>query len=291
MRMRGGTCQSRAAKKRSAEFETFASNRRNAFGIGQCGDLARQTAGMLASDRHGEHLLGKPLEGAQKSRRILARKRTADECQRPWRLVLEIGERLGEHARTVFVVRAVEPDFRAFRRERRHWAFIQVLQPRRPFGAQKPGFDGRGRKIGLDHPQRSDRIGRILMLMAAREPRQRQIEQALLILEDEAPMLFPRAEILACDRERRRLFARFPRQHLERLLGLQAEDGRHLRLEDSRLFESDLGQCRAQKFGMIIGDGRDDRRGGTRDDIGRIDPAAETNLQEQIIGLMLAEEL
>ena len=128
------------------------------------------------------------------------------------------------------------------------------------------------------------------MLVAAGKARQRQIDKTVLIFEHEPSLLFTREKIPSRDAEWRCKASRLAHQPVERRLGLQAEHRRHLRLEDSGLFEGDFGNARAQKFRVIVRDWRHHCGGWARNDIGRIDPPAETDLQEQIIGLMLAEK-
>ena len=110
----------------------------------------------------------------------------------------------------VLVMAAIEPDLRAHRGKRRHPAIGEVLQAGWPFGAREAVFEGSGREAWLDGAQRGDRGRRILMLMAANETRQRQVEKATFVLEDKAAMFFPCFVIPRRGNQRRAYAAGFP---------------------------------------------------------------------------------
>src|SRR6202011_4405858 len=108
-----------------------------------------------------------------------------------------------------------EPDLRAGRGHRRHPALAEVLQAGRPFGPRHALFEGGGGEAWLDGAQRGNRGRRILMLMAANETRQRQVEKAAFVLEDKAAMFFPCFVIPRRGNQWRAYAAGFPLKHRE----------------------------------------------------------------------------
>ncbi len=135
----------------------------------------------------------------QQRAHVLRRLRAADQHQRARDFVLEFGHRLGEHAAAVLIMAAVEPDFGARGREIDDMAARKPLQPRRPFGLSRPASMALVGSSGATAPQRRDGAGRVLMLMTARQARQRQIEQAALVLEHQPAVLLADMKILVRD--------------------------------------------------------------------------------------------
>ena len=208
--MRGAACQSRAARNKSADLTLSQAAARESIGIGGRGDVGGGLGILVRVHRNGENLLGEALERPEKPARILGGERAADDDKRPLRLVLELRHRLRERAPGVRVMAAVEPNLRAGRGQRRHPALAEVLQAGRPFGPRHALFEGGGREARLDGAQRGDRGRGILMLMAANETRQRQVEKAAFVLEDKAAMFFPCVVIPLRGNQRRASAAGFP---------------------------------------------------------------------------------
>ena len=108
--------------------------------------------------------------------------------------------------------------------------------------------------------KRRDGEAGILELMAAVELRRRQIEQAVVVLIDQAAALLgarssPRRR---CDR-RAQPRAPAARSRRARRVGLRRDDRRHAALEDAGLLGGDLLHRVAEKFGVIDRDRRDRR--------------------------------
>ena len=102
------------------------------------------------------------------------------------------------------IVPAIEPDLRALGRGIDQRPVQQPLQPRRPFDIVQAPFDGvLARPTPADAPERRDGNGGIGDLMAALKLGQRQIEQAVVVLINQAAMFFMRVEILAINEKRR----------------------------------------------------------------------------------------
>ena len=142
---------------------------------------------------------------AQEGAQVLGRLRAADQDQRARRSLLEFGHGLGQHPPAGLVVAAVEPDLGAVRREiderSRGAAAAGAPAIRR---RSSPRSQARGGKVRRDGAQaRRCAVAALLMLVAPGEARQRQIEQAALVLEDEPAVLLADDEILAGDDERR----------------------------------------------------------------------------------------
>jgi hypothetical protein len=111
-----------------------------------------------------------------------------------------------------------------------------------------------------------------------------EVEQLVLLLEHQPPALLERIEVLAPANEGCAAPNGFRLQNLchgRRLLG---HDTRHAALHDAGLLESDLLHRVAQLVRVIHGDGRDDRECGCVDHVGRIETAAEPDLEKHHIG-------
>ncbi len=78
--------------------------------------------------------------------------------------------------------------------------------------------------------------------------------------------------------------------HRQRLARLSGDDGRYPRFEDAGLFGGDLFDGVAEKFAVIERQPRDDARQRTLDDIGGVEPAAQSDFQQQHIGGMAREQ-
>ena len=126
--------------------------------------------------------------------------------------------------------------------------------------------------------------------MAAVKLRRRQVEQTRLVLINQPAALFGRGPILAGDFQRRIEPRRLPLDHGERIARLRGDDGRRLPLENAGFFRRDLLDRVAEKIGVIDRNARDD--GGERmiDHIGRVQPAAEADFEQQHVGRMTREQ-
>ena len=83
---------------------------------------------------------------------------------------------------------AVEPDFRAARRQLDQPARSQPLHPRRPFGADDAGLERSGAYFeSIDRAQCRDRKPGIVELMPAEQFWCREIHQAAIVLIDQPP--------------------------------------------------------------------------------------------------------
>ena len=91
----------------------------------------------------------------------------------------------------------------------------------------------------------------ILDLVAADQPRQRQIEQARLVLIDHAAMFLMGGEILAEHEDRRAQLVGAAQDDIARRIVLRPDDQRHARLDDAGLLGRDAGKVGAQEFVMI----------------------------------------
>jgi hypothetical protein len=77
--------------------------------------------------------------------------------------------------------------------------------------------------------------------------------------------------------------------HAKRFRLLPPDHAPDARLEDAGLFARDLRQRVAEKRDMVDRDRRDRGERGLRDDIGGIEPSAQSGLEQQIVGLRLGE--
>ena len=122
--------------------------------------------------------------------------------------------------------------------------------------------------------------------MAAVQLRQREIEQAVVVLIDQTAALLVHVPVLAADAKRRTHLRCRALDHVQRRLRLRRDRRRHATLENRGLLGGDLLDGVAEKFEMIHRHRRD--RAGERrvDHVGRVEPAAETDLEQQHIGRM-----
>ena len=90
------------------------------------------------------------------------------------------------------------------------------------------------------------------------------------------------------DRERRVLPARGFRDHPERFVSVRRGDDGDAGFDDARLLRRDAGQRFPQPLLMIVLDVGDDA-GQRRDDIGGVQPSAQTGFPDHQIALLLGE--
>ena len=139
----------------------------------------------------------------------------------------------------------------------------QPLQPRRPIAPRaRPRSNAGGRQVRRDRAQRRDRVGGVAELMAAGQPRQRQVEQPEPVLEHQPAVLGADEEIAIGD-DPRRADAASPRARSRAAPPAPAAAmiAGAPRLQDARLLVGDLVDRRAEKLGMIDRNRRDDGRG------------------------------
>ena len=279
---------SRARRKSSACSTLWQAAAGRPAWTAQAADVAGGTARRLV-DRHSQDFLRETFEGPQEGAAYpwsSASRRSTIERARG--RLLEVRHRLAERLAAILVVSAVEPKLGAPDwRQLDEMAFAEPLQagPANPTVSQA-AFDRIRIDLGHDPTQRGDRGGRVLVLVATDEAWKRQIQQAVAILEDVTAMLLARGKILT----RNRASARRPSARLALetrrapLRPLRRDDRRPPALEDPGLLAGDQLDRAAEELDMVDRDRRDD--GGERrvDDIGRIEPAAETDLEQQVIG-------
>ncbi len=120
--------------------------------------------------------------------------------------------------------------------------------------------------------------------MTAGKARQRQVEQARLVLIDKRTGLLMRGEILTVNEEPR---AGFLGRHFDgdaRLVGLRTDDSGHPALQNAGLLRRDQRDRVAEKRLVVKIDRRDDRYGRLLNHIGRVEAPAHADLQDQRIG-------
>ena len=84
--------------------------------------------------------------------------------------------------------------------------------------------------------------------------------------------------------ERRRDLDGARSDHRCGLVWLRGNDSRDARLQDPGLFPSDRADSVAKECLMIEGNRRDRSDGGTAQDVGRIEPAAEADFEQRNVG-------
>ena len=126
-------------------------------------------------------------------------------------------------------------------------------------------------------------------LVLADERGQGQVQEALGALEHHAAVLLERLEVLAPHRQRRHHLARPRLDRLQGLGRLHGDDAGGAGLEDARLLARNLGHGGAELVGVVEGDRRDDAQRRPGDDIGGVEPPAETDLEDHGVGGGLGE--
>jgi hypothetical protein len=95
--------------------------------------------------------------------------------------------------------------------------------------------------------------------------------------------------VLAVQQERRADARGLALDRLQRLVRLGADHGGDAGLEDARLLTGDRGQGVAEEALMVVVDRGDGAERGPFDQVGRVEPAAEPDLQQQRVGGMTGE--
>ena len=118
----------------------------------------------------------------------------------------------------------------------------------------------------------------------------RKVEQAGVILIDEASALLGRHPVLARDPDRCLDAPRLAFDRQQRLARLSSHDRRHAGLENTRLLHCDLPQSIAEVLGVIERHRRDHAGERTVDHVGRIQPPTHPDFEEQHIGRVAREQ-
>ena len=166
----------------------------------------------------------------------------------------------------------------------------EALQPRRPVGAHDAVLERGGGKLQAGRAQRRDRGAGIVELVAAGQARRRQVDEAVLVLIDQAAALLARHPMLAGGLDR----GAEPRgrvlDHAQRLARLRRDHRRHAALEDAGLLGGDRGERVAQEIDVVDRDRRDHGRERMRDHVGGVEPPAEADLHQHHVGRMAREQ-
>ncbi len=205
--------------------------RRDADPARDIGDRLGGQAFFLVRDRHRHDPAGKAREVLQETSAILARKHADDEHQRAGDPLLEVGERIGDGAPAVRIVAPVEPKLASGRDQRGERPLRDTLHARRPIGLGDAGLEGRGRDLErLGTAQGGNRHACILELVPAIKLRGGQIDEADVVLIDEAATLLRRHPVLARDPDRRLDARGLALDHGKRFARLRGDDTRDLGL-------------------------------------------------------------
>ncbi len=126
--------------------------------------------------------------------------------------------------------------------------------------------------------------------MAADQARARQIEQAVLVLVDQPAALGRRDPVLIGEEEGGAFACRLGLDDGERLRNLRRDDRRRTALEDAGLLGRDQLDGVAEEFLVVDRNRRDHRGQRMFDDVGGVEPAAETDLEQDHVGRIAGEE-
>src|SRR5205085_12285734 len=149
--------------------------------------------------------------------------------------------------------------------------------------------------MGIAHPavlhstDRRNGIAGIVDLMPAEKLRQRQIEEAVLVLEHQPAMLLVGLPVLIGDEEGGIGGLSGTFDFIAGFIGLSADDADNITLEDAGLLMRDRRQRIAQILLMIVVDGCNDGEGRSCDDIGGVEASAEADFEKHIVGGLVRE--
>ena len=170
-----------------------------------------------------------PANGSRNPSEILRAEHPDDHYERAGVALLELRHGRGERLSSIGIVAAVEPEFSAVGHERRQPPAHQPLQAGRPVGMGDAGLESGGRKSCKGGgAQRCDGRAGVDVLVPAGQPGQRQIEQAVLVLVDEAAVLLMGMKILPADEHLRPGARRLTLQHRQGVgMLLKPDDARN----------------------------------------------------------------
>ena len=226
----------------------------------------------------------------QKRGRVLVAHHAYYQADRFGQPLVELGQRLGDGPRAVLVMGAVEPQLGALLEETRQGPVVEPLHASRPAHLGEATLDGGvGEAEGLELQGGCNRGAGVADLVMAHQRGRGEVHQPRLALVDEAAALLEGLEALAPDQERGGDRPGAGADHLLRLRRLAGDDGGDAALEDAGLLAGDGGKGVAELVLVIERDGRDDAERRARDDVGGVEPASETDLQDQRVGWMLGE--
>ena len=188
----------------------------------------------------------------------------------------------GEGSARGGVVAAVEPKLPAVGKLPGERPVGQALQAPRPIGAHEARTV---RRLVQPEPVQvrgaGERDAGVLDLMGAGQRGQRIDAPRAVVFEDQLIVLGPGAPVRAEAEERRAHLGGARLDDGERCFRLRPDDRGHPGFQDARLLERDFLQRVPQELHVIDGDGRDHGELGPRDQVGGVEPPAQTRLQQQ----------
>ena len=134
-----------------------------------------------------------------------------------------------------------------------------------------------------------DRGSAIDDLVWPNESRHREVEQSVLPLEHQTATLREGLEMLAPADDLGATFCRHARKHKIHLGRLACGDAYDARLHDAGLLRCDLLERVPELVGMVHRDRRDDGDRWLLDDVRRVEPPAQSDLEQQHIGGVFGE--
>ena len=199
------------------------------------GEIVSAERVQLVGNRHRIDAPDQALERGDESMRVLGLHHAPDEMHRARHALVELGKRMRDDLSASGVVSAIEPDFGAVRHVSMERAGWEALEPRRPLRVRQPVLErAKGERVAEHDAGSGDGRAGIVDLMAAREPRQGEIDEARGGLEDEPPMLLEGVEIAAGDVQRRADLLCPSLDHVKRLMLLTADHARNAGFQNAR---------------------------------------------------------
>src|SRR5581483_7704854 len=166
----------------------------------------------------------------------------------------------------------------------------EALQPRRPFDRGEAGGDGGGGEREAGVAERGDRGTGIDVLVAAGKARRRQVEEAVLVLVDEAAALGMRRPVAPAEEDRSALAGGLVLDHVDDRGRLRRHHHRTAGLDDAGLLARDRLDGRAEELLVVHRDRGDHRGERVLDDVGGVEAAAEPDLEERVVGGVIGKQ-
>ena len=183
------------------------------------------------------------------------------------------------------IMPAVDPDFRAGRRQIVKFSRRKPLKPRGPDGG---AYAFRNRLLrdveAFQRPRGGDGRAGVVELMPPEQARQRQIEEAVLVLEDEPAVLLEHVPALPSGKHRGAKLARARFDHAKRRIALAGHDGGPAALQNARLLARDGLDGVAEKGAVIERNRGQHGRKRRIDHVRGVEPSAEACFQKHDIG-------
>ena len=231
------------------------------------------------------------MEGMKIARLILRVQHADDQEQGPCKALFLLGERFGDHQAGSGVVAAVNPDLGTVRGLGHERALGQALHPPGPFDTLHRRVRGAVVDAKSRRPDRRDRRGRIGELVPSGQSGRRDVHEAAVVLVDQPAVFLIGEIVLAIDDQRRfQALGGVGDDVAHGIVFLRAENDRDPRLDDASLLGRYQLDAIAEIGFVVERDRHDQRHDRPRDDVGRVETAAEPDLDDRQLCRVLRKQ-